>query len=98
MPSDTPQKPSAEMTGPLPTTKDSSSTYANDPLLQLLSPKALHLMSQDEIREQVNLLRTQRLNAQGLGKLLRGEAAKEAARPPVQKTQKLDDVLGELGL
>lgn len=77
---------------------NSSSTYANDPLLQLLHPKALHLMSQDELREHVNQLRNQRVNAHSLGKMLRGNAAKEAARPAVEKVKGIDDIMGDLGL
>lgn len=98
MPSDTPPNTSVPTISPLPTTTDSSSTYANDPLLALLHPKPLHLMSQDEIREQVNALRQQRVNAQSLGKMLRGNAAKEAAKGPIEKREGVDDILGDLGL
>lgn len=78
--------------------KDSSSTFANDPLLQLLQPRPLHMMTQDEIREQVNALRTLRTSPQGLGKVLRADAAREASKPPVEKVKGVKDILGELGL
>lgn len=77
---------------------NSESTFANDPLLLLLQPKPLHLMSQDEIREQVNLLRTQRVSAQSLGKMLRQEAAVESKKPPVKKQDNVQTLFSALGL
>lgn len=55
-------------------------------------------MSQDEIREQVNKLRTLRTSPQALGKALREGAAREKAKPPVEKRASLDDTLKDLGL
>jgi hypothetical protein len=83
---------------PTPTPLDSSSSYANDPLLTLLTPKPLHKMSQDEIRVQVNSLRSLRVSAQSLGRALRETAAKDAAKPPVKHAETLDDALKGLGL
>lgn len=94
----TPPPSTAESTtSPLPLKTDSSSTYANDPLLSLLRP-ALHQMSQDQVREEVNKLRNLRVNGQKLGAALREGAAREAAKPPVQKQQSLDDLMKGLGL
>lgn len=57
-------------------------------------------MTTDEIREEVNKLRTLRTSPQSLGKSLRQGAAREKAKESkvVEKAQSLDDVLGNLGL
>lgn len=79
---------------------NSTSSFANDPLLRLLQPKPLHLMSQDEIRKQVNELRTLRTSPQALGRALREEAAvREAKSERAAKPQaSLDDMLKGMGL
>lgn len=76
----------------------SETTFANDPLLLLLQGKLPHLMTQDELREEVNKLRQQRVNAQSLGKMLRQEAAVEAKRPPVKKQDTVQSLFSALGL
>lgn len=53
----------------------------------------MHLMSPDEVRSEVNTLRTLRVNAQSLGKALREGAAREAAKPAVKKVETLDDIM-----
>lgn len=82
---------------------NSQSSFANDPLLLLLQPKALHLMSQDEIRDEVTKLRTLRTGSQSLGRALKQDAAerkvKEArAVSAPAKLVSLDDLLGGLAL
>lgn len=93
-----PQTSAESTTSPSLTTTDSSSTFANDPLLQLLQPKALHLMTPDEAREEINKLRSLRTNAHSLGKALREGAAVKASKPATQKQETLDDLLGKLGV
>lgn len=98
MQSETPLPTAVQTTStPSPISPDSSTTFANDPLLALLS-KPLVKMSQDEIRAQVNSLRLLRVNGQKLGQALREGAAREAAKPAPRKEQGLDDVLKGLGL
>lgn len=82
---------------PSPISNDSSTTFANDPLLALLS-KPMVRMSQDELRTEVNSLRLLRVNGQKLGQALREGAAREAAKPSVRKESSLDDVMKGLGL
>jgi len=88
-------------TSPSPIQKDSTTSFANDPLLPLLQPKPLHKMSQDEIREEVNKLRQLRTSPQSLGKSLREGAAKKKVKEESEVTtrkESLDDVLGDLSL
>lgn len=78
---------------------NSQSSSANDPLRLLMHPKALHEMTQDEIRVEVNALRQLRVgSSHSLGRALRENAAvaksKESKKP--QKEQSLDDLLGGL--
>ena len=82
---------------PSPTSNDSSTTFANDPLLALLT-KPLVKLSQDEIRTEVNSLRLLRVNGQKLGQALREGAARETAKPAPRKEASLDDVMKGLGL
>lgn len=84
-----------------PVQMNSESSLANDPLLLLLQPKDLNSMTLDEIREEVNKLRTLRTGAQSLGKALRQGAAKAKAKSEsgsAGKAQGLDDILGALGV
>jgi len=81
--------------------KDSTTSYANDPLLLLLQPKPLHKMSQDEIREEVNKLRQLRTTAQSLGKALRQGAAVKKVKEESEvsgRKETLDDLLGDLSI
>ena len=55
-------------------------------------------MTQDELREEVNKLRAARVNAQSLGKMLRQEAAADAAKPPVKKKDTVQTLFSALGL
>ena len=57
-------------------------------------------MTQDELRAHVNQLRTLRTSAQALGKMLKQEAAEDAAKPAPQKREKVNanDLYKDLGL
>lgn len=80
---------------------DSSSGYANEPILNILR-KPLHKMSQDELRVHTNELRTLRLSPQSLGKIMRASSeAKETkeenrvARAQAPK-KSLEDLMKEM--
>lgn len=87
------------LSSPTSVVGDSSTPYANLPLVNLLR-KPLHLMSQDEIRVYSTELRTLRLSPQSLGKQLRvGSAEKEAkedARVPRAPQKSVEDLMKEL--
>lgn len=80
---------------------DYSSTYANDPLLSLLGrSREQPVMTQDQMREHVNKLRTARMSPQALGRMLRADAVKEAAKqaPKERTDSSAGDIYKSLGL
>lgn len=95
----TPPSTSVPTVLPTSTATDSSSTYANEPLIALLRTP-LHKMTQDELRKYTMELRTLRLSPQSLGKQLRTTSAaaeaKEEARVPRAPQQSVEDMMKEL--
>jgi hypothetical protein len=86
-------------TSPSPTPKNSSDTFANDPLVALLK-RPFHQKSPDEQRSYANELRTKRCSAQSLGKMLRQEGeeseVKDKKARARTKTESVDDLLKSL--
>lgn len=97
---------SEQTTSPTPIIKDSSTTFANDPIVGLLG-KPLHLMGQDELRAYTLELRTLQKSPQALGRKLRQEAEEKETKSTAGKKsaavsnapkQSLDDMMKEMGM
>jgi len=93
-------------TSPTPIIKDSSTTFANDPIVGLLG-KPMNLMSQDELRAYTLELRTLQKSPQALGRKLRQEAeeketktstGKKSAQVSAAPKQSLEDMMKEMGM
>jgi hypothetical protein len=99
---------SAPTTSPTPIVNNSSTEFANAPIVNLLQ-KPLHLMSQDELRAYTLELRTLQKSPQALGRRLRQEAEEKETKsaskksnagsnvPPVKK-QSLEDMMKDMGM
>lgn len=97
---------SAPTTSPTNTVNDSSTTFANDPIVNLLG-KPLHTMTQDELRAYTLELRTLQKSPQALGRKLRQEAeeketkstaTKKSAQVSAAPKQSLEDMMKEMGM
>ena len=96
---------SAPTTSPTTPQNNSSSSFANDPILNLLG-RPLHLMSQDEIRAYTLELRTLQKSPQALGRKLRQEAEEKEVKTASKKSagasagpkQSLEDMMKEMGM
>lgn len=103
MQSTPPPNTSAPTGSPTPITPDSSDTFANDPLLNLLRLSKLKpVMTDDERRKHVQELRTLRTSPNALGRMLRQQKSAEDAKPAVEKVKDTKtaarDLYKELGL
>lgn len=83
------------------TPPDSSTGFANEPLVNLLRlRKERPVMTQDELRLHVGTLRGLRTSGAALGRMLKQEAAIEDAKlaPVKRETVSTKDLYKELGL
>jgi len=83
----------------MPTNTDSSSGFANEPIVNLLK-RPLNQLSQEELRAYTQELRTLRTSPQALGKRLRAEAADKEEREDRAEAKgqakSLDDLMKDL--